>query len=409
VTAGLPKEAVMTIEETKIWANSGDAHVLEPNEIWTDRLPKEMAARMPRSERVDERTEIIHVDGDSFTRTIGFNPAVTEEYLEDAGKSGTIDVGERLHDRPAVRHMGTWDIDVRLNDLDKEGIWGEVVYPSIGLWNGMITDPVLYREGVKAANDWLKETFLDVTSRSVPAAEISILSVEDAVLEATRVAEMGFKALSLPTTLGDTAPNWNRDEWEPLWATAEEAGMVLGIHIGGDAKQPGDGINKMYHGPGGAVLNYVETTFGGQRAATMLVASGALDRHPNLKVLISEGGATWVPFIADRMEEGYRQHGLFVRPRLSRRPREIMHEQVYASFQHDRTAIGAYTALGYKNVLWGSDYPHSEGTYGHTQKVLHELFDDVDEDVRYHITRGAFLELFPHVGEPPSPIVESRV
>ena len=47
-----------------------------------------------------------------------------------------------------------------------------------------------------------------------------------------------------------------------------------------------------------------------------LVTSGALDRHPELKVLISEGGATWVPFIGDRMNEGYRQHGAFVRPTL---------------------------------------------------------------------------------------------
>jgi predicted TIM-barrel fold metal-dependent hydrolase len=150
------------------------------------------------------------------------------------------------------------------------------------------------------------------------------------------------------------------------------------------------------------VLNYVETTFGGQRAATMLVTSGALDRHPDLKVLISEGGATWVPFIADRMDEGYRQHGVYVRPKLSRPPSEIIYEQVYASFQHDKSAVLAYTAMGYKNVMWGSDYPHLEGTFGHSQKILHELFDDVDEAARYRMTQGAFLDLFPSVGQPPA-------
>jgi predicted TIM-barrel fold metal-dependent hydrolase len=187
-----------------------------------------------------------------------------------------------------------------------------------------------------------------------------------------------------------------------LWSTGEETGLVLAIHVGGEAKEPGGRGNQIFGGPGGAVLNYVETTFGVQRATTMLVASGALDRHPDLKVLVSEGGATWVPFLADRMEEGYRQHGIWVRPRLSRRPKEILFEQVYASFQHDATAIAAYTAMGYRNILWGSDYPHLEGTFGHTQKTLHELFDGVDGEVTYRITRGAFLELFPHVGEPPS-------
>ena len=73
--------------------------------------------------------------------------------------------------------------------------------------------------------------------------------------------------------------------------------------------------------------------------ATTMVASGVLDRHPRLRLLVSEGGATWVPFIADRIEEGYRQHGLWVRPDLSRPPREIVYEQVYASFQHDKSAL----------------------------------------------------------------------
>jgi predicted TIM-barrel fold metal-dependent hydrolase len=149
------------------------------------------------------------------------------------------------------------------------------------------------------------------------------------------------------------------------------------------------------------VINYVETTYGGQRATTQLIAGGALDRHPELKVLISEGGAAWAPFLGDRMNEGYRQHGMFVRPKLSMLPKEYIYRQVYVSFQHDETAVDAVTSMGYRNVMFGSDYPHLEGTYGHTQKTLHELFDGVDESVRHRVTVGAFLDLFPHIGEPP--------
>jgi predicted TIM-barrel fold metal-dependent hydrolase len=108
-----------------------------------------------------------------------------------------------------------------------------------------------------------------------------------------------------------------------------------------------------------------------------------------------------VPFVADRMEEGYRQHAMAVRPKLKRSPKEIIYSQVYASFQHDESAIAACTAMGYRNVLWGSDYPHMEGTYGHTQETLHHLFDDVAPEVRHRITVGAFTELFP--GVPPLP------
>jgi predicted TIM-barrel fold metal-dependent hydrolase len=192
-------------------------------------------------------------------------------------------------------------------------------------------------------------------------------------------------------------PDWHRDDWEPLWAAAEEAGVVVGFHIGTDGGDPA-----VFRGPGGAVLNYVETTYGGQRVATKLVTSGALDRHPGLKLLISEGGASWVPFLGDRMNEGYRQHGMFVRPTLSRLPKEILYRQVYASFQHDESAPATCAVMGFDNVMWGSDYPHIEGTYGHTQKTLHELFDDQPETVRRRVTVGAFKELFPHVSDPPS-------
>jgi predicted TIM-barrel fold metal-dependent hydrolase len=179
--------------------------------------------------------------------------------------------------------------------------------------------------------------------------------------------------------------------------------MVIAFHIGTDPVDLASGQSQgiAYRGPGGAVLNYTETTFSGQRATMKMVASGALDRHPDLKVLVSEGGATWVPFLGDRMTEGYRQHSMAVRPKLSRTPKEILYSQVYASFQHDETAVQAAMAMGYDNVMWGSDYPHMEGTFGHTQQTLHHLFDDVPDAVRQRITRGAFLELFPTVGEPP--------
>ena len=178
--------------------------------------------------------------------------------------------------------------------------------------------------------------------------------------------------------------------------------MVIAFHIGTDPvhMDEGEQIGITYRGPGGAVLNYTETTFSGQRAAMKMVASGALDRHSHLKVLVSEGGATWVPFLGDRMTEGYRQHNMMVRPKLSRSPKEILYSQVYASFQHDESAIAAVTAMGYRNVMFGSDYPHMEGTYGHTQETLHALFDGVDAETTHRVTRGAFLELFPEVGEP---------
>ena len=102
------------------------------------------------------------------------------------------------------------------------------------------------------------------------------------------------------------------------------------------------------------------------------------------------------------MDEGYRQHGAAVRPALSKLPSRYLYEQVYASFQHDISAVAANAAMGWQNVMWGSDYPHFEGTFGHTQKTLHELFDGVDPVVSRRIRIGAFAELFPSVPPPPA-------
>ncbi len=144
----------------------------------------------------------------------------------------------------------------------------------------------------------------------------------------------------------------------------------------------------------------METTYGGQKAGTKLIASRVLDQRRELKVLVSEGGATWGPFLAYRLTEGYRQHSAGVRPVLNREPADILFEQVYASFQHDPSAILACSAMGWQNVMWGSDYPHFEGTFGHTQETLHGLFDGVDEKVSHRIRIGAFQELFPTVPLP---------
>jgi hypothetical protein len=94
------------------------------------------------------------------------------------------------------------------------------------------------------------------------------------------------------------------------------------------------------------------------------------------------------------MDEAYRQHGMFVRPRLSRLPSEIVRSQVYASFQHDISAVQIIEDTGYDNVLWGDDYPHLEGTYGHTQETLHQIFDTVDPRIQERVLRGSFEELF---------------
>ncbi|WP_375485969.1 amidohydrolase family protein [uncultured Mycobacterium sp.] len=371
----------------KLWANSADSHFIEPADLWRSRLPKRLAELVPRTEKdADGRWETIYVDGQVFRRRL---PSVAQQEFMAA----------------TMAAAGARDVSKRLADLDQEGICSELVFPSLGMWSSSFRTPELLREAMRASNDWAKETLMDYSPRLIPTAQVSTLDIDDAVEELKRCAAMGFKAVFLPVAPHPAQRDYHHDEWELFWTAAEESRMVIALHIGTEPIDfaGGGSIGVTYHGPGGAVLNYAETSFGGQRAAMKLVACGALDRHPGLKVLVSEGGATWVPFIADRIEEGYRQHAMVVRPKLSRSPREIIYSQVYASFQHDSSAVAAVTAMGFGNVLWGSDYPHIEGTFGHTQATLHQLFDDVDEKTRDRILFGAFHELFPDAPLPPAP------
>jgi predicted TIM-barrel fold metal-dependent hydrolase len=381
----------MTVENTteKIWANSGDSHFLEPESLWRDALPPRLAELVPRAEKdADGEWETVHIDGMSFRRKLPTGKAKEFEHLSS-------------------RAPGAGDIVKRIPDLDQEGIWGEVVFPSLGMWSSSFRTPEVLREALKVSNDWAFETIEKYSPRMVTTAQVSTLDIGDAVAELERCAELGYRAVFMPTQPHPLQQDYHQDVWEPFWAAAEAAGIVLAFHIGTDPLDLSKGASAgvLYRGPGGAVLNYTETTFSGQRAVMKMVASGALDRHENLRILVSEGGATWVPFLADRMEEGYRQHAMAVRPKLNRSPKEIIYSQVYASFQHDESAVHAMTAMGFQNVMWGSDYPHLEGTYGHTQQTLHHLFDGVDEKVRHRITQGSFQELFPQV--PPLPAQEA--
>jgi predicted TIM-barrel fold metal-dependent hydrolase len=371
---------------SKIWANSGDSHLVEPDDLWATGLSRGLAERMPRSVKDDDGAfETIFVDGQSFRRRM---PKAFSMVDED-GKS----VSEKA--------PGANDKKLRLVDLDNEGIWAELVYPSIGIWMHSIRDVELLSAGCRAVNDWAIE-YQRFSPRYVCTATIPLLDAEHAVDEIERAAGLGFIAVFFSVTPGLGVRDWNDAMWEPVWAAMAETGLVVSFHIGTEAHEA-DVFNGNYaRGAGGAVINYVDTTYGGQRAITRMIASGVFDRYPSLKAIVSEGGATWGPFLADRLDEGYRQHLSLVRPRLSRLPSEYLYENVYASFQHDRSAVAAMTAMGWKNVCWGSDYPHLEGTFGHTQKTLHELFDDVEPSAARRMTVGAFQELFPSVPEAPA-------
>ena len=344
-----------------IRVHSADSHLMEPDDLWLRSLPAHLGERAPAVHN-DGRYETVTVDGQQMFRMLN---SFAEQF----------------------RPPGAFDLDQRLLDLDREGVVAQLAFPSRGFWICSITDPVLQQACAAAYNDWAAAEVIARADRVLPAAIVSTVDIDHAVAEVQRAVDLGFQSIYMPTSVPG-GMEFGLPVWEPLWSTIEDAGVVLAFHIGTG------GNPVVYRGPGGAIVNYWETCVPGQRVVTHLVASGSLDRHPNLKVLIAEGGASWVPALADRLDEAYRQHGPMVQPKLSMLPSELIYRQVYTSFQHDVSAIPAVEAMGYQNVMWGDDYPHLEGTYGHTQETLHTLFDDAAAETLHRVTIGNFESLF---------------
>src|SRR3954467_4047013 len=111
----------------KIWANSGDSHFLEPETLWRDSLPARLADLVPRAERdPDGEWETVHIDGMSFRRK-----------LPSSAQQAFLEATHRAPGAPAV--------GLRMKDLDQEGIWAELVFPSLGMWSSSFRTPEVLR------------------------------------------------------------------------------------------------------------------------------------------------------------------------------------------------------------------------------------------------------------------------
>jgi predicted TIM-barrel fold metal-dependent hydrolase len=202
---------------------------------------------------------------------------------------------------------------------------------------------------------------------------------------------MGFTAAMLPTVTMPGIPKYNDPAWDEIFHAAGELGVAFVLHTG-----TGLADVVVERGPGGAVINYTRQMNDGADAIMMLVGGGVLDRAPKARVAVIEAGASWLPALAERMDEVYIAHAVFVQPKLSRMPSRIIGDQVKCSFQYDRACILARGVVGHQAFMWGSDYPHAEGTFPNTPQVLPRLFEgiDISEGVKADILGGNAARLF---------------
>jgi predicted TIM-barrel fold metal-dependent hydrolase len=330
---------------------SADGHIREPNDLFTAGLPASLRKYAIRAER--QGNYLVTLAGEKVIYRLRMG-APTEDFSRRS-------------------RLGVSDIGGRLLDMREEGIDAEIVFPSLGMFTFLIEDPEGELATTQLYNNWHNRFFGGHTDAFVRCAVLPVWRLENTVTELRRVAGMGFKAAMLPSFTAAGIPPYNLEDWDPVFATASELGVALVLHTGTGVQDV-----KAEKGPGGAVINYTVQMCDGQRAIMALVAGGVLDRNPGAQVAVIESGASWLAALAERMDEVYEAHSVFVRPKLSITPREIIQRQVKASFQYDRACIMSRSVTGHQALMWGADYPHAEGTFPRSKEVVAHLFDGID-------------------------------
>ena len=204
---------------------------------------------------------------------------------------------------------------------------------------------------------------------------------------------------------------WHHPRYEPIWDICEELDLPVNIHSTGSGVDYGEF-------PGSRWIHSTEAYWTSRRPVWFLLWSGVLERHPKLKVMMAEVMGGWLPYDLQLWEYLYdARNPDAIREILPRRPGEYWARQCYvgASPPSGRLEIEARETIGLRNILWGSDYPHPDGTWPHSRDRINDMFAGIPEDETrlmlgenaarvYDFDLGKLAEIATRIGPKPSEI-----
>ena len=362
---------------------SSDSHVFEPADLWTTRIDAAFRHRAPRIVRIEGADEIV-IEADQVLSGIGLisNAGARFEAPE------TISGRGRLEDV----HRGGWDPEQHLADMRLDGVAGEVLYPSQGLFYFRIADPALMSAIFRAYNDWLAEFCRTDPARLKGIAMVNLDDVGDGIKELERAARLGLAgAMITEYPLEDR--RYDRPEYEPFWSAAEGLGMPLSLHTATrrQGKVRGSGAKTLRDASSRATKAFYPAL-----SMCDMIFSGVFERHPRLTLAIVEFELAWAPHLLDTMDYTYRERHeeAIHRFKNGMRPSDFFHANVVLSFQEDAIGIRLRDVIGVDNMMWGSDYPHSESTFPQSRKILAEILAGVPEAEQARIVGGTTARVY---------------
>jgi predicted TIM-barrel fold metal-dependent hydrolase len=319
---------------------------------------------------------------------------VPKVIVDDQGVKWRVSEGHRpdrlrtddLEGEDRLRQLAGADPEARLRDMERDGIDAEVIFPNKGLSMWATPDPVFAMAQCRVYNEWAWETFARYNHRMSPAAAIATGDLEGSIAEVKRVARLGFRALTLPCKPIWGAhdvdhPNYNLPTFDPLWGVIQDVDLPITFHVS-TGRDP-----RAARGNGGAVINYVSHSLSPTiEPVANLCASGVLKRFPRLRFATIEAGIGWVPWLLGAMDEAYRKHHFWVRPKLDKLASEYFREHGFASFQEDPAGLAlAEPMYLVDSFMWGNDYPHHEGTWPHSAEAIERTMGGLSDASRAKI------------------------
>src|SRR5215212_9693356 len=272
---------------------SSDSHVFEPPDLWQTRIDAAFRDRAPRIERIDGTDQII-VEADQILSGIGLISNAGARF--DAPE--TISAQGRFEDV----HRGGYDPEQHLKDMELDGVAGEVLYPSQGLFYFKVADTKLMSAIFRAYNDWLAEFCSTDPARLKGVAMINLDDVEDGLGELERAARLGL-AGAMITEYPAEDRRYDQPEYEKFWAAAASLDMPLSLHTATrrQGKIRGAGTGTLRDASSRATKAFYPAL-----SLCDMIFSGVFERHPRLMLAMLEFELSLAPHALNSMDYPYR-------------------------------------------------------------------------------------------------------
>lgn len=368
---------------------SVDDHIVEPPHMFEGRLPAALQERAPRVVEDEAGNQAWEFEGRRVS-TIGLSAVVGRADENWTAEPSRFDEMRR----------GCWDIDQRVRDMDLGGIYASVCFGSfLPGFAGRVFNKLKDRDYglalVRAWNDWhLEEWCGSHPGRMIPCQLPWLNDPEVGAAEIRRNAARGFRAISFsenPAAHG--LPSLHSGHWDPIVRACEETETVICLHgasSGWTAVQAMD-----------APLGEFTTMFimNAMVATVDWIWSGVPVKFPDVRIVMSESGVSWVPAVIERldyvMEHSMRgDDGSWPTKEIG--PSDVLRRNFWFSSLSDPAGIALRHTVGVDHILVESDYPHSDSTWPHTQDVVRASFVDVPDEEAALITYESAARLFRH-------------